>query len=478
MNQRICHQLFQSFKFIILGLFFLLSVPLKAQTPVTKQNQIDPAKLLSDFIMIRSTAGNEGRAGRFFSKFCNDNGLYVQVFSEQDSAYNFAASIYPLSSKKPNIIFLNHLDVVPATDSAEWKYPPFSGTIYNNEIWGRGAIDCKGLAVMQLLAMLPFADSAKIKDLPYNVTMLSVSGEETRSAYGACMIADKYIQDLNPIVVFGEGGSGIQHVVSSDSSKIIFGISVAEKSSLWLKLEVRSESFSHGAAASDLYANKKLLKVLIRLLDEKRYVKFDKLLLNMFRQLGKLEGGLKGFVIRHINWDIFWPIVKKKFAEGEPLHLLVYNTFTITNISNPTSAVNQIANSASATIDCRLLPGTDSAKFLRKIRNTVGPKVIITVLSDSPDALPSPQDKYYEIMSSSLKENYTNSVVIPILFPATTDNNYFRNKNIDVYGIIPAVLSIDDMQSVHNKNERISIDKLNKGIEVFKEFIKKVNSSK
>lgn len=40
------------------------------------------------------------------------------------------------------------------------------------------------------------------------------------------------------------------------------------------------------------------------------------------------------------------------------------------------------------------------------------------------------------------------------------------------------LLSIDAMQSVHNKDERISIDKLNKGIEVFKEFIKKANSSK
>ena len=438
----------------------------------------DPATLLSEYIQIRSIKGQEGDAGKFISGYCKQYGLYVKIFSDLDSSYNFTASLYPLSTGKPNIIFLNHLDVVPAEDSSDWEYPPYSGKIVNNEVWGRGAIDCKGLAVMQLLALIPYVDSAKLKDLPFNVTMLCVSGEETNSENGAGLITEKYIKELNPVVVLGEGGSGIRDAVAADTSKIIFGISVAEKRSLWLKLEVNSESFGHGAVPSDLYANKKLLRVLIKLMDEKKYVKFDKLQLAMFRQLGKLEGGMKGFVIRHINWDIFWPLVKKKFAEGEPLHLLVYNTFAITNISNPKGPSNQIAEKASATLDCRLLPGTDSAKFLKKMKNTVGPKIKITVLSASPDATASEETIFLSVLGSVIKKNYTNCEVMPILFPATTDNNYFRNKNIATYGILPVILSVDAMESVHNKNERISVENLKKGIDVFQGFIKEVNQAK
>ena len=461
-------------KHFITVCFILSSLIIKAQS----KELIDPAALLSEYIKIRSVQGHEFEAGKFLSEVSSAHGLNINIFTDKDSSYNFSASLYPLTSGKPNIIFLNHLDVVPAEDSTGWKFPPYSGTIYNNDVWGRGAIDCKGLAIMQLLALISFTDSAKLKDLPYNVTMLCVSGEETNSAYGSGIITEKYINELNPIVVFGEGGSGIKNVIDSDTSKLIFGISVAEKRSLCLKLEVNSESFGHGAVPSDLYANKKLLRVLIKLMDEKKYVKFDKLQRAMFHQLGKMEGGLKGFVIRHINWDIFWPVVRKKLAEGEPLHLLVYNTFSITNISNPKGPSNQIAEKASAILDCRLLPGSDSAKFLRKMKNSVGPKVNITVLSASPDASASKQDKFFSMVSSVIKENFSNSEIMPVLLPATTDNNYFRNKNINAYGIMPVVLSLEEMESVHNKDEHISITNLKRGIKVFKEFIYKVNQLK
>ncbi|MFH0866750.1 MAG: M20/M25/M40 family metallo-hydrolase [Bacteroidota bacterium] len=436
------------------------------------------AEVLSSFLKIRSVQGQEGAAGRFLSGLCSEKGLNVKVFSDIDSSFNFSASLYPLSSNKPNIILLNHLDVVPADDSSEWKFPPFSGTVYNNKVWGRGAIDCKGLAIMQLIALASFVDSAKKIDLPYNVTMLSVSGEETNPENGVGMIVSKFFNELNPVVVFGEGGSGLTNIISSDTSIIIFGISVAEKRSLWLKLDVYSESFSHGSMSSDLYANKKLLRTLIKLMDEKKYVKFNDVLRNMFFLLGTLEGGIKGFFIKRINWDIFWPIVQRKFNEGEPLHLLVYNTFTITNISNPKVPSNQIADHATAILDCRLLPGTDTAKFLKKIKNTVGPKVKITVLSSSPDALESPQDSFYVCMENVLKEKFPDCEVIPVLFPATTDNNYFRNKGVGAYGIMPALLSMESIQSVHNKDENLSIDQLNKGIEVFRGFISKINAMK
>ena len=36
---------------------------------------------------------------------------------------------------------LGHLDVVPSGDN--WTYPPFSASIFDNKIYGRGAIDDK-----------------------------------------------------------------------------------------------------------------------------------------------------------------------------------------------------------------------------------------------------------------------------------------------------------------------------------------------
>ena len=50
------------------------------------------------------------------------------------------------------VLLMNHQDVVEA--SGEWKYPPFSGTIAEGRVWGRGTLDTKG----GLCTMLTAAD--------------------------------------------------------------------------------------------------------------------------------------------------------------------------------------------------------------------------------------------------------------------------------------------------------------------------------
>ncbi len=55
---------------------------------------------------------------------------------------------------------IGHLDVVPATDT--WTYPPFSATIIDNKIYGRGTIDDKGPVIASLYAMKVVYDTCNI----------------------------------------------------------------------------------------------------------------------------------------------------------------------------------------------------------------------------------------------------------------------------------------------------------------------------
>ena len=55
---------------------------------------------------------------------------------------------------------IGHLDVVPAEN--DWTYSPFSATIDNNNIYGRGAIDDKGPVIAALYAMKAVADNYKL----------------------------------------------------------------------------------------------------------------------------------------------------------------------------------------------------------------------------------------------------------------------------------------------------------------------------
>jgi carboxypeptidase PM20D1 len=352
-------------KWIAFVVFLFVWANLPAQDLQTPLPTDTPERLLSRLVQFRSISGQEGEAGKFLVEYCQRKNLHVHILTDKPHQYNFIASLYPLDLRKPNIMLQSHIDVVPAGQQEEWIYPPFSGTIDSVAVWGRGAIDCKGLLVMQLWALVQMIETTKTQVLPYNISLLVLSGEETGGKEGAQIIVENYLPLLNPVVVFGEGGAGLQNIIPSKPEKVVFGISVSEKSSLWLRVSTRSKRNGHGSVPPKLYATKRLLRGLINVMNYKPKTRFSSTTREMFRVVGKLEGGFKGFVIRHANKRLFRSLMRKYFEEGADFYPLVHNTITITDLANNRLGFNQIANVASAVLDCRLLPETEIDRFLK-----------------------------------------------------------------------------------------------------------------
>lgn len=431
------------------------------------------ALLLSQFLKINSSSGQEKTAAIFLEKECRNMGLSIRVFSASDSAYNFSASVFPLSSGKPNIVFVNHIDVVPADDKKDWRYPPFSGAIVNDTVWGRGALDMKGIAIMQLCAIKRFLQDSTFKNSPYNVTLLCLSGEETGGRNGAQIICDNYLKELNPAVVFGEGGGGLRNVIPGKPEQQVFFISVAEKQSVWIKLEAKVRSHAHASVPGDKNANRIILRAIDKVENNDPKIKFDRTTRRTFRKLGKLVPGFKGFILGHIYWGIFKPIRKKVLSENELLLPMVQNTFQLTSIYNPPGALNQIAGTSVAYFDCRLLPRFNEKPFtLKRLMRVLDPRISLTVLDESPEAEPTRPDKFYSYFSSAVKSVNPGAETVPFLFLASSDNSYFRNKKIPTYGIMPFELTPELMQTVHGDNERIPVSALHSGTEVYYRFLK------
>ncbi|SFB79148.1 Acetylornithine deacetylase/Succinyl-diaminopimelate desuccinylase [Flexibacter flexilis DSM 6793] len=435
---------------------------------------------LSQYISLASESGHEKPAGRFLADLCQKQNLHLRIFTDLDSSFNFAASLYPLSAGKPNLVLLSHIDVVPASDSNEWTLPPYAGQITDTAVWGRGALDAKGMAIMQLGAMLELRHKYPNTEFPYNITLLAVSGEETGGFNGAKIIVNEFLKELNAVAVYGEGGSGVDNVVPSKPEKHVFGISVAEKNNLWLKLELKFVTFGHGASPPRSYANKAMVKALTKLNNIDTRIDFNKTNKRMFRELGKLEGGFKGFLIKHINWWVMRPVLNK-IMENEPVFRSVLsNTSTLTNMYNPPGPPNQISNKATAYLDCRLLPGANRKKFIRDIKyGLIEPRFKISVINESPEAEESsPETPYYEALDKAIQEVFPQAAVMPILFPASSDNNYFREKGVLVYGITPIFMTREQLQTIHNPDERISLQQLRDGKNVYLRFLENISLKK
>lgn len=431
-----------------------------------------PSEFLQAIIRMPSVSGHEKKLGEYLLKETTQMGFHTRVFTDRDSSFNFAASLYPLSLRKPNILFINHIDVVQADDSSLWRKSPFAGIIDNDTIWGRGAIDMKGIATMELFAAKSMLDEARKKDLPYNVTVLFLSGEESGSKLGGKIITDNFLTELNPVTVFGEGGVGLRDVLPSKPDKIVFFMSVAEKKNLWLMLHLKMDAQGHTSVPSNKNANKIMFKAVSRFEQRKPEINFSKTSRRMFKKVGEANGGFQGFVLKHINWLVFRPF-RRSILNREPLLLsTVTNTIQLTSIQNPYCPPNKMACQVAAYYDCRLLPTVNTKYFLKNVFfKLINPKIQVEILDESPDAKPSEINNYYLLMETALKQNFPGAAVIPTLFPASTDNDYFRSHDIPAFGIMPIELDKESLESVHGANEKLTVKNLNRGINTYSTFL-------
>ena len=441
--------------------------------PVQDTTVNEAALILSEYVSYPSVSGTEKPAGEYLMDQCRKRGLFIRVFSDTIDSYNFSASLYPLELNKPNIIFLSHIDVVPAGEEEAWKHPPFSGEIFRDTLWGRGTLDMKNAAVMELLAVSSFTDTAAAVDLPFNVSLLCVSGEETFGFNGSRIIVRDHLAELNPVLVIGEGGAGVTGIVSKSPDRPVFLISVNDKRAVWLSLSLHHETSGHGAVPPDLYANKLMISALENIVSIRPRVKFNDETLEMFNALGRLEGGIKRCVLGSPR--LFKPVIAASLRKDPLMLSAVTNTVTVTRFISPGTEINQIPQDVSALLDCRLLPETGTDEFLdylrKKMRND---SIDIEIVEETRNAPTTDTGDYFRMLGDAIAETYEDAAVVPILFPATTDNNFFRAEGIPVLGTIPVCLTQDLLETIHNYNERIPVEALVRGTETYRRFIRKL----
>jgi succinyl-diaminopimelate desuccinylase len=94
------------------------------------------------------------------------------------------------------ILFCGHVDVVPALDEG-WIYPPFSGTIQDGFVWGRGATDMKGGCASILAAIAMLVEQGR--GVP--PTCAFVCDEETGGKFGIRhLLAKKMIRPADCLI--------------------------------------------------------------------------------------------------------------------------------------------------------------------------------------------------------------------------------------------------------------------------------------
>ena len=183
--------------------------------------------------------GNETAVAEYARDWLAEDGIESEILGRDPDRGNLIARMEGRSGKA-GLMFMSHTDVVPVEDKSKWRFPPFSATIAEGRVFGRGASDCKGLLTAQMMAMRLL----KRNGIELNDSLILASGadEEHGGRYGFGWLAENHPEKLAaPFAVNEGGGAPIQA-----AGALTYVLGVGEKGRLQIEIDVKGVS-SHAS---------------------------------------------------------------------------------------------------------------------------------------------------------------------------------------------------------------------------------------
>ncbi len=419
--------------------------------------------LLSQYIRIDTTnpPGNELSGAQLLKEKFLADGIPATVWESRPGRGIVAARLHGMGRHTKTVVLLSHIDVVPA-NAKDWKVPPFSGEVKNGEIWGRGALDDKGPAVVELMAMLAIKRAGILLDR--DVLFLATADEEAGGQNGAGWVTAHERNVFSDAgYLLNEGGA----IMVRPNGGRFYAVSIAEKTPFWIRLTAEGSS-GHAAVPPAETSVTELVRALNRLITYQTPIRILEPVQNTFRELARLDGGPLEFA--NLKHSLKSPTFRKQFLAKPLQNALVRDTVTPTVLS-ASEKVNVIPSAAHAEVDCRLLPGDDPKAFLNTIRKVIDDNAIkIDILLNFP-AVSSPQRSILmnAITDLARKEK---AEVVPTMGAGFTDSHFFRQLGITAYGFMPIEMTAAEERTIHGVDERISVKNLGDGMKRMAHLLK------
>jgi acetylornithine deacetylase/succinyl-diaminopimelate desuccinylase-like protein len=421
------------------------------------------AVLLSKYIQAESInpPGNEQAAAAVLERLFSESAITTEIHDLGDGRVNFMARME--GGDEPPLCLLSHLDVVPA-EPERWTHPPFEGVIADGAVWGRGALDMKGMTIIQAVAMLALEKDGV--ELDRDVILLAVADEEVNNA-GIKAAIERW-DEIGCSHVINEGGMGLHDVFFEGQP--IWPISVGEKGVLWLRMVAEGVP-GHGSTPKPDEAPDRLVTALGKIQEREAEPRIHPAMLELFEASGEQRKGIEKFLLTH-------PRLAGKALMGtlmaNPItRAVVTDTVHITGMEGANKP-NVVPSEVSALLDCRLLPGTEPDALLAELVELVDdPKIRFEVLSSQRGEVTEWHgDPLYDALVTTLQAETPTAAVGPAISPGFTDSIYLREIGVKAFGMVPFLLTDEELATFHGDDERVRIEELDRGVRVLIETMK------
>ncbi len=413
-------------------------------------------ELLRDLIRLDTVnpPGNETRAATLLQDYLAGNGVASELLAKTPERANLVARLP--GGDGATLLLMAHTDTVLA-DPAEWARDPWSGDLVGGEVWGRGALDMKGHVAAAAVAV---ASLAREGVRPQGDLLLALTAdEEVGIDYGMSWLATAHPDAVRATFALNEGG-GERCVLGG---RVYYLCCAGEKATAPFKLRLRGRS---GHASDPHTADNALLKAgpvldaLARLDPPRTLVpEVSAFLETVLGEAPPVEVALERAQALH-------PLA------GELVAPLLSATLSPTMIEASRKR-NVVPGSCVIEVDCRLLPGQEPAEIEALLRAGVpGDWEIEWIESEHVGGTRSPLDTaLWRTLQTWVDRVEPGARLAPIVLAGFTDSHYVRSAfGTTAYGFFPlrAMEPRDAARLVHSADERISVDDLEAGVDLFR----------
>ncbi len=366
------------------------------------------------------------------------------------------------------LLLIAHLDVVPAADSTDWTMPPFSGTISNDTLWGRGALDDK-VSVWGIMEAAEKLLAAGFQ--PQRTIYFGFGHDEEMGGKGAQTIAATLEQRGIKVGFLLDEGMVITQGIAPALPKPLASVGLAEKGYVSLQLTATAEG-GHSSMPAPQTAAGMLCRAVADLEANPMPQQITPITQAMFDAMGP-EMDLPLRAVFANQW-LLTPLIKRALAQSKATNATTRTTAAPTMLQGSPKE-NVLAREASAIINFRILPSETIDDVVAHVRRIVNnPDIRIDTLpgGNNPSIVADTKEGgYFDYISRSIKEVFPAAVVAPGLTVATTDARHYERVTDNAFRFLPIVLNQTDLNSIHGKDERICLSDYKNAIRFYERLM-------
>ena len=454
-------------------------------------------ELLRALIGIRSVnpPGDEILAARYIEGVLADEGIPSTVVEPFPGRGSIVARLHGDGTGGDPLLLLSHLDVVPAEPEG-WTHDPFGGDLADGYVWGRGAVDMKGMVAMEVQVMRRLARAARaagrdpaadpIPGLRRDVIFCSTADEEAGGWQGANWLVENHPDWLRAAGALNEAGG----MATAYAGVRFYPIQVAEKGFVVYKIRVKGR-WGHGSVPTPDNAAVLAARIVTRLAEPGPIRLTAPMRISLLRAIPHLtaraaaalialapdpETGLAGETetaraaadparVEAALRELCAPVL------GRTLSAIMRDTVSV-GVIQAGVKYNVIPGIAEIELDCRTLPGTDEPSMRDELRRRIGEELWARIEIECEQTGPpvqAPLDSpLYRLLEKVVTDHDPGGVPLPYLAPFATDAKHLARIGVPTYGFSPLNTGSGDglLALMHGDDERLSTEALRWGLPV------------